>query len=221
MRAPQSKPLRLGRLLLIALPLFFACCAGRSPLVTSGGAAETSAKRTDATAQRLALAGVPNFGDVTPTLYRGAQPTAPGFQALQQMGIAMVVNFRPENRETEQQIVTRLGMQYVSLPWSCRHPSNALVAAFLQLLRDNPSKKIFIHCHYGVDRTGLMIAAYRMAVEGWTPAQTTAEMHAFGFNSWHRSWCHALVAYEEGFPTQLEKDARLHALQPSTQTTAP
>lgn len=161
---------------------------------------------------------MPNFGEVTNTLYRGAQPTAIGFAGLQRLGIALVVNFREENRNTEEEIVTHLGMQYVSIPWDCRRPTNTRVAEFLQLVHDNPGKKIFIHCRYGVDRTGLMAAAYRMAAQGWTPARARAEMDAFGFDYWHRSWCRALSTYEARFPTQLQKDAKLHALQspPST-----
>ncbi len=174
-----------------------------------------------AVARKAVLSGISNFALVTPTLYRGGQPTVSGFQALQQLGIAIVVNFRGENSEAEQRLVTHLGMQYVSLPWSCRHPSNELVGGFLQLLRDNPAKKIFIHCRYGVDRTGLMIAAYRMAMEGWTPAQAFAEMVAFGFDYWHGFACHAVKTYEEGFPAQLHKDSRLNTLQPPTPTTAP
>src|ERR1700734_2344675 len=46
--------------------------------------------------------GLPNFGQVTKTLYRGAQPSREGFRALQRMGVTIVVNFRDDqesNRE--------------------------------------------------------------------------------------------------------------------------
>lgn len=218
MRPKQQKLCSLARVsLLIALPSLFASCATRPPIAATGTAqASLSAEppdRNKEVAQKLIFAGVPNFGEVTNTLYRGAQPTALGFAGLQKLGISLVLNFREENRNTEEEIVTHLGMQYVSIPWDCRHPTNARVAEFLQLVRDNPHKKIFIHCRHGVDRTGLMAAAYRMAAQGWTPAQARAEMDAFGFNYWHRSWCRALSKYEARFPTQLQKDARLHALQ--------
>src|ERR1700689_3255001 len=50
--------------------------------------------------QSKAAAELPNFGRVTDTLYRGAQPSQAGFGALQQMGVAIVVNFREEPWET-------------------------------------------------------------------------------------------------------------------------
>ena len=44
--------------------------------------------------------GVSNFGRVTNTLYRGAEPSSAGFDSLRTMGINIVVNFRDEARET-------------------------------------------------------------------------------------------------------------------------
>src|SRR5437016_189280 len=64
--------------------------------------------------------GVGNFGRVTDTLYRGAQPSNSGFTALHQMGVSIIVNFRDERDETaaEQREVESLGMKYVGIPWS-------------------------------------------------------------------------------------------------------
>src|ERR1700719_3740321 len=66
-------------------------------------------------AQKLSLEGVPVFAQVTPTLYRGAQPTEEGFRNLADMGVTIVVDQRGSRSEREQ--VTKLGMQYVTIPW--------------------------------------------------------------------------------------------------------
>jgi protein tyrosine phosphatase (PTP) superfamily phosphohydrolase (DUF442 family) len=154
-------------------------------------------------AQRIAIHGVPNFGEVTSTLYRGGQPSRDGFDELKKLGVQIVVNLRDDNADTEHSLVTAAGLEYVTIPWNCRHPANALAARFLEVLRENPQKKVFVHCHAGVDRTGLMIAVYRMTEQGWTPEQAGDEMRDFGFNFIHRSWCHALESYEQNFPQQL------------------
>ena len=118
-------------------------------------------------APRVALDGVPNSGKVTPTLFRGAQPSPLGFNSLAKSGIAVVVDLRFEgDRDAEMRAVTNAGMQYVGMPWSCHFPRDSITARFLQFLRANPGEKIFVHCEHGVDRTGLMIAAYRMAEQG-------------------------------------------------------
>ncbi len=118
------------------------------------------------------------------------------------MGIDIVVDNRG-SRKSERDLVTRLGMQYVAIPWHCPHPTDEPFARFLKLLRDNQGKKIFVHCRLGDDRTGMMIAAYRMADDGWNSREALAEMKAFGFTSFHHLICFGLPSYEANFPNRL------------------
>lgn len=169
----------------------------------------------------LILRGVPNFGQVSATLYRGGQPTAEGLQELKKLGIGIVVNFRDEREhiEAERPQVEGLGLRYVSIPWSSLHkPENGKVAEFLELLRANPEKKVFVHCHYGADRTGVMVALYRIAGENWTPQDAIEEMKAFHF---HNFWLPHLRKYVRDFPQRLAADPQLRALRPAALATTP
>jgi tyrosine-protein phosphatase SIW14 len=157
-------------------------------------------------AKKLTLPGVKNFGEVTPLLYRGAQPSPEGFKALAGMGIDIVVDARLSGKDAERKIVTGAGMQYVSIPWHCLFPKDKKIAQFLAVLRDNPKKKVFVHCRYGDDRTGMMIAAYRMAAENWTPEEAWKELQKFGFN---HTLCFPLGSYEKSFPEHLKQNAEL------------
>lgn len=167
--------------------------------------------------QHLPLSGVPNFGEVTSQLLRGGQPTEAGFEELSRRGVGLVINLRGDSK-AERAAVEKLGMQYVSIPWHCAYPKDRQVAEFLSVLRANPDKKIFVHCRLGVDRTGLMIASYRMAEQGWTAARAHREMAAFGFDAFHNMICPGLGSYAAGFPTRFEKDAAFEQLR-STPTT--
>jgi hypothetical protein len=143
---------------------------------------------------------IPDFAEVSPTLYRGAQPRKHGFEALAKMGVQIVVDLRGD-RDGERKEVTSLDMQYVPMHWECSFPKDRIFADFLTLIRKNPGKKIFVHCRVGDDRTGMMIAAYRMAEEGWSPKQAMKEMTEYGFNLPHRRLiCPRLSEYEEHFP---------------------
>lgn len=119
---------------------------------------------------------------------------------LAKMGINMVVDLRG-SRDSERRIVTGLGMQYVAIPWRCSFPKDKVFAQFLTLLRKNPGKKIFVHCRVGDNRTGMMIASYRMAQEGRSAEKAEKEMEEFGFSFAHRRLiCPGLASYEEKFP---------------------
>jgi tyrosine-protein phosphatase SIW14 len=158
--------------------------------------------------------GIENFSQVTQTLYRGAQPTAAGFTKLRDMGIGIIVNFRDEAGETadEKKQVESLGMKYVGIPWSGRqNPSSAQIIQFLDLIRANPQAKIFVHCLRGADRTGTMIAAYRIAVEHQTVANAVSEMHQFHYDHF---WLPQLERYVDSLPHLLQSDALYSAYAP-------
>ena len=77
--------------------------------------------------QHLKAKGIPNFGQVTPTLYRGGQPSAEGFEKLAHMGIDIVVDTGRSKRD--QTLIKSLGMAYVSLPWYCPFPKDEVFRA--------------------------------------------------------------------------------------------
>jgi tyrosine-protein phosphatase SIW14 len=158
------------------------------------------------------LQGVANFGQVTPTLYRGAQPTNEGFASLAKLGINIVVDLRGSSAG-ERRVVTGLGMRYVVIPWRCYSPRDEVFARFLTLLRENPGKKVFVHCRLGDDRTGMEIAAYRMAEQGWTPEDAKKEMAVYGVNWFHRTICPRLGAYENEFPRRFETSPAFQSLR--------
>jgi len=146
---------------------------------------------------------LPNFGEATTTLYRGGQPSKEGFRTLAKMGINIVVDLRG-SRDSERKIVTHLGMQYVAMPWQCSFPKDKTFAQFLTLLRQNPGKKVFVHCRVGDDRTGMMIASYRMARESWSAEKAEKEMEKFGFSFTHRRLiCPACLPMKRNFPSAL------------------
>jgi tyrosine-protein phosphatase SIW14 len=188
---------------MLVIPLFLG--AGVLP---RSGRAEPSQSKSSAVprsmGQHLKAKGVPNFGQVTPTLYRGGQPTAEGFETLAHRGIAIIVDTGRSKRD--EGLVKKLGMTYVSLPWYCPWPKDKVFARFIEITRENRGRKIFVHCRFGDDRTGMMIAAYRMAEEGWTAKEAMQEMHEFGYRNIHHLMCPGLGRYEKNFPKHFGTD---------------
>lgn len=166
-------------------------------------------------AKKMTVPGVGDFGEVAPFLYRGAQPNREGFAHLSKMGVDIVVDLRGD-RKGERATVTRLGMRYEPISWFCMRPKDVLIARFLTLLRDNPRKKIFVHCTTGIDRTGMMIAAYRMVNQGWTAKEAMAEMKTFGFSRFHQTICWGLGSYEQKFPHEFATNPAFESLRETT-----
>lgn len=202
-----SRPIRGLRQ--TAIVVFCVCAIGPALQAQSKAKHSTIAH---APAKRISLVGVPNFGEVTPTLYRGAQPSDKGFKNLAQMGIDVIVDFRGLSLNQERHEAAANNIKLILLSWDCRSPSDKIAANFLQILKENAGKKIFVHCYGGIDRTGAMIAVYRMANEGWTEPEAMNEMHAFGYAFMHHIWCHAVEQYVKKFPQNMQENPQLVAL---------
>jgi len=161
----------------------------------------------------LHLTGIHNAGKISEVLYRGAQPKEIGLVELKKLGLTTIVDLRADNREKaewERHESARLGLRFVRIPvggWS--PPTDEQVAEFLTLFREEPRQKIFVHCRFGDDRTGVFVAAYRIAVNKWPAEQAMGEMYFFGFNGfWHPS----MKEYVRKFPERLQSSPALAAL---------
>jgi hypothetical protein len=107
---------------LVALLVTTMCAISIAYDTTNSSTALVTTERT--IARKLSVPSIPSLGEVSFTLYRGAQPTQEGFQKLAEMGISIVVDLRVRGREVERQHVTKLGMRYVAI--SCATNTTAL-----------------------------------------------------------------------------------------------
>jgi tyrosine-protein phosphatase SIW14 len=122
--------------------------------------------------------GITNFYQVDDHVYRGAQPNNEGFQYLAKIGIKTVLDLQEaDNRAAEEKSsVSALGMQYVNVPMTgLTPPTQAEISKILALLEDTTGGPVFVHCHRGADRTGAVIAAYRIDHNHWDSARALKE----------------------------------------------
>jgi tyrosine-protein phosphatase SIW14 len=137
-------------------------------------------------AAEAAAPGVANFHQVTGRIYRGAQPDAKGWDSLAKLGVKTIIDLRPEKEHSckaEKRAVEAAGMHYVNAPLNGAHaPSDRNISKVLGLLDDSASP-IFVHCRRGADRTGTVIACYRITHDGWNNRRALQEATSFGM-SW-------------------------------------
>lgn len=127
------------------------------------------------------LPGLPNLGRVSPTFYRGAQPENDGFSTLRAMGIRTVINLRLKHSERDE--VEAAGMRSIEIPMNAfTSVKEDDIRRILAILADEGNHPVFLHCKHGKDRTGLIVALYRMDEQGWPKAEAVDEMEDYGFN---------------------------------------
>jgi protein tyrosine/serine phosphatase len=129
---------------------------------------------------------LPNFHKVNERLYRGAQPQKGGLKTLATLGIKTILNLRGEDENTlaEQKEAKELGLTYYALPMGgLSRPTDKQVEQALAIINNPENGVVFVHCKHGADRTGVVIACYRMLQENHTAEQAKEEAEKYGM-SW-------------------------------------
>lgn len=132
---------------------------------------------------------VRNFGQVNDHLFRGGEPTPEALKELHDMGVKMVIDLEARGTLAEKVEVEKLGLKYVNVPL---HPLSAPKPAEMQyvlslIVHGETANPIFVHCLRGKDRTGTVIACYRVQHDGWDNRRALNEAKSYGMSSFERS----------------------------------
>ena len=147
--------------------------------------------------------GLPNLNRVNANLYRSAQPTKEGFAFLEKQTslshddrpIKTVISLRAFNDDAP--LITGTPTLHLEqIRCKTWHPEHEDVVKFLRIATTPAMQPVLVHCQHGSDRTGTMVAIYRIAYEGWTKQQATDEMIKGGFG-FHPMWQNLLRFIEE------------------------
>jgi tyrosine-protein phosphatase SIW14 len=193
-----------------AAVLIFSSLFPAVPFRQSPPPSVNSASSSSSNAEKISIPGIPNAGKISDSLFRGAQPDLSHLSDLKKLGITTIVDLRQESsgtRDREKTLAESLGMHFISIPvGGFSTPTSAQLAEFFSAVREAPMQKIFVHCRFGQDRTGVFIASYRIAFDHWTPDQAMDEMLQFGFN---RAWHPAMADFVQALPSKLATDQTL------------
>jgi len=120
-------------------------------------------------------------GPVAPGVLRGAAVGKNSYATLKALGAKTVIDLRTTENERKQ--VEEAGMAAIAIPIEMsRDGLKEKVNRVVALMADTANQPVYVHCRHGQDRTGIVIAAYRMKQQGWSQAAAETEMQAFGFN---------------------------------------
>ncbi len=125
---------------------------------------------------------LPNFHQVNARLYRGVRKLA-------SLGVNTVINLRDddEHERAEAEEAKAAGLRYFNVPFErLGRPTEEQVERVLSLIDAQENGVVFVHCAHGADRTGTIIAAYRISHDGWTSEQAKQEAARYGMKFWQR-----------------------------------
>jgi len=128
--------------------------------------------------------GIANFGKINDSLFRGAQPDAVGITNLARLGIKSIINLRMSNEswKAEESVVHANGITYTNVPMrGVGRPTDVQVATLLGLIETLPAP-VFVHCRYGCDRVGTIIACYRVRHDHWSNQAALEEARKYGLS---------------------------------------
>ena len=158
----------------------------------------------------LLIDGIPNFHQVNARLFRGGQPSIVAWPVLAALGVTTVIDLcreREHSTAVEARAVEAAGMRYVNFPMNgFETPSAAQIAKVLNLV--DTGDTVFVHCKLGMDRTGVVVAAYRIAREHWANQQALDEAESLGMHWYSSGMKRFILSYRipdqiraEGTPT--------------------
>jgi protein tyrosine phosphatase (PTP) superfamily phosphohydrolase (DUF442 family) len=129
-------------------------------------------------AQRVPSATLKNWYKVDADVYRSEQPTREGFKEIKAKGIKSVINLRFEHSDAA--LVEGLDLVLIEVRMTAWDFSEDDVVRALKAIESAP-KPVLVHCQHGSDRTGLVVAMYRVVYLNWPKEEALAEMRRGGF----------------------------------------
>ena len=123
----------------------------------------------------------PLFDRVNDNVYRGKQPERADIPKLAAAGVRTVLDLR--GKGWEKAAVEATGMRYVRIGLSgVFAPTDSQIDLILTVLEDSANAPVFVHCRRGADRSGMVIACYRITHDHWSNEQALKEAREKGFS---------------------------------------
>lgn len=142
--------------------------------------------RTDSTrdpgwAKAIAGTSLNNLFKVNDSIYRSEQPGLDAIKYFDSLGIKSILNLRAGHSDSN--VLSTGNLNYYNVQMRTGRFTDSEIIQALRIVKDAP-KPLLVHCKHGSDRTGVVIAMYRIIFENWTKEKATDELvnGSYGFH---------------------------------------
>ena len=149
--------------------------------------ADTAALGANSSQKATFIDEAKNFYRVDELLFRSAQLDGSYAAKLHELGIKSIVNLRHFSRGGDRRA---FGDQFwlANKPLQSWEIKPAQIADVLRTIRERQKEgAVLVHCYHGADRTGLVVAMYRVIYQGWSLDAARSEMIDGGYG-FHSMW---------------------------------
>jgi len=154
------------------------CIFIMSLISVSCGISEAVLNRPSNWAQKVQNTSLQNLYKVDQNLFRSEQPTKIGMKELQELGVKTILNVRNLRNDICEAKSTDLILRRKRInTWTINYDE---VVSALKIIQESP-KPVLIHCKHGSDRTGCIVAAYRVSFQNWTKEDAISEFKSGGY----------------------------------------
>jgi tyrosine-protein phosphatase SIW14 len=130
-------------------------------------------------AKKIDTKHLQNLYQLNDSIYRCEQPSKKAFKELEKMGIKSDLNLR--DNQSDKEFLKKRDIERFRVKMNSEQVTEAQIIEALQDILAAP-KPILVHCKHGADRTGVVIAFYRMVFCNWTKQQAIDELKNGGYH---------------------------------------
>lgn len=139
---------------------------------------EFSRKEIKKRSDKVSSQNFKNLFKINQNIFRSEQPKNTSDEELSILGIKSILNLRDDISDSA--VLSPINFELYNVKMDARKVDENQVKIALEIIKNAP-KPILIHCKHGSDRTGLIIAMYRITEENWTRENAIFEMKRGGF----------------------------------------
>ena len=145
---------------------FLICCSILLFSFTSVFAETQPRLRPNSWATPIISANFDNWYKVDDLVYRSEQPGDEDFLELSRFGIKRILNLRNFHSDNDEMKISEIPMTLYRVPMQAEDITIDEIVAALNAIKAAKTP-ILVHCWHGSDRTGTVIAMYRILYQGW------------------------------------------------------